>query len=126
HLILGHLDGPAARISSEPTTGKDGFVGFTPRRHHTILEEAAVSGLDSVQSWLGDRLATVARDHKVPGAAVAVLAGHEVVDAATGVLSTSTGVDATTDSVFQVGSITKLWTATLVMQLVDEGLLDLD
>lgn len=85
-----------------------------------------MSGLDSVQSWLGDRLATVARDHKVPGAAVAVLAGHEVVDAATGVLSTSTGVEATTDSVFQVGSITKLWTATLVMQLVDEGLLDLD
>ena len=33
---------------------------------------------------------------------------------------------ATTDSVFQIGSITKVWTATVVMQLVDEGLLDLD
>ena len=31
-----------------------------------------------------------------------------------------------TDSVFQIGSITKVWTATVVMQLVDEGLLDLD
>ena len=30
------------------------------------------------------------------------------------------------DSVFQFGSITKTWTATLVMQLVDEGLVDLD
>jgi CubicO group peptidase (beta-lactamase class C family) len=28
--------------------------------------------------------------------------------------------------VFQVGSITKIWTATMIMQLVDEGLLSLD
>ena len=35
-------------------------------------------------------------------------------------------VPVTTASVFQVGSITKLWTATMIMQLVDEGLLSLD
>ncbi len=58
--------------------------------------------------------------------AYAVLADGEVVDGAAGVLSKATGVDATADSVFQIGSITKLWTATLVMQLVDEGKLDLD
>lgn len=29
-------------------------------------------------------------------------------------------------SVFQIGSITKVWTATLVMQLVAEGRIDLD
>ena len=33
---------------------------------------------------------------------------------------------ATADSLFQIGSITKVWTATVVMQLVDEGLLELD
>jgi CubicO group peptidase (beta-lactamase class C family) len=38
----------------------------------------------------------------------------------------ATGVEATNDSVFQIGSITKVWTATLVMQLVDEDLIDLD
>lgn len=32
----------------------------------------------------------------------------------------------TTDTVFQIGSISKVFTATLVMQLVDEGLLSLD
>ena len=37
-----------------------------------------------------------------------------------------TGARRPTDSVFQIGSITKVWTATVVMQLVDEGLLDLD
>jgi len=35
-------------------------------------------------------------------------------------------VEATADSVFQIGSITKLWTTTLIMQLADEGKLDLD
>ena len=47
-------------------------------------------------------------------------------DFASGVLSHATGVEATTDSVFQIGSITKTWTATMLMQLADEGLLDLD
>ncbi len=68
----------------------------------------------------------LAREHGVPGAALGVLADGEMIDAATGLLSLATGVEATPDSVFQIGSTTKLWTASLVMQLVDEGLLDLD
>ena len=85
-----------------------------------------MSDLDDLRVWLTDALPGLLTEHKVPGAAVAVLAGTEVVDAAAGVLSTATGVEATPDSVFQIGSITKLWTATLAMQLVDEGKLDLD
>jgi CubicO group peptidase (beta-lactamase class C family) len=50
----------------------------------------------------------------------------ELVGAAYGVLNKDTGVETTTDSLFQIGSISKVWTATVVMQLVDEGLLDLD
>jgi CubicO group peptidase (beta-lactamase class C family) len=49
-----------------------------------------------------------------------------VVDHAAGLLSMATGVEATTESVFQIGSITKLWTSSLVLQLVDEGKVDLD
>ncbi|MER2082612.1 MULTISPECIES: serine hydrolase [Rhodococcus] len=45
---------------------------------------------------------------------------------ASGVINADTGVEVSTDSLFQIGSITKVWTAMLVMQLVDEGLLDLD
>ena len=37
-----------------------------------------------------------------------------------------TGVEAAADSVFQIGSITKVMTTCLVMQLVDEGKVDLD
>lgn len=62
----------------------------------------------------------------LPGAGLAVLVDGQVLEAASGVLSTRTGVEATTDSVFQIGSVTKVYTATLVMQLVDSGLVDLD
>lgn len=77
------------------------------------------------------RLAELAGRCRVPGAVVGVLrvgaggAGDDVVLAAHGVLSKGTGVGVTEDSVFQIGSITKVWTATLAMQLVDEGVLDL-
>ncbi len=79
-----------------------------------------------VSAWLENDFARLVADRGVPGAAVAVLVDGEIREAAAGVLSLSTGVAATTDSVFQIGSITKLWTSTLVMQLVDDGLLDLD
>jgi CubicO group peptidase (beta-lactamase class C family) len=82
--------------------------------------------LDDISGWITERLPALLAEHKVPGAAIAVYAGGEVFDFASGVLSHATGVEATADSVFQVGSITKTWTATLVMQLADEGLLDLD
>ncbi|MFI6325050.1 serine hydrolase domain-containing protein [Nonomuraea sp. NPDC050556] len=64
--------------------------------------------------------------HHVPGAALAVLVDGEIHELATGVLHRGTGVPVTTDSVFQSGSIAKVYTATLVMQLVDSGELRLD
>lgn len=75
--------------------------------------------------WQG-LLGELAERHQVPGAGLAVLAGGEVHEAATGVLNVETGVPTTTDSVFQIGSVTKPYTATVVMGLVDEGVLDLD
>lgn len=75
---------------------------------------------------LHKRLEEAAAKHGVPGAAIAVWAGGELHEAATGVLNKNTGVDTTTDSVFQVGSTTKVWTAALTMQLVEEGLVELD
>lgn len=81
---------------------------------------------EAVAEFLRTELAPRARARGVPGAALAVVIDGEIVDHAVGVLSTATGVQANTESVFQIGSITKVWTATLVMQLVDEGLVDLD
>ncbi|WP_158630480.1 serine hydrolase domain-containing protein [Glycomyces terrestris] len=67
----------------------------------------------------------LAAEHGVPGAAVAVAVGGEVVEAAAGVVNRRTGVPVTPEAVFQIQSITKVWTATLVMQLVDEGVIGL-
>ncbi|MDR1427376.1 MAG: beta-lactamase family protein [Bifidobacteriaceae bacterium] len=81
---------------------------------------------DEIRTWLDTHFAAAVEAAGVPGASIAVAMGEDVVTAAAGVLSLATGVTATDDAVFQIGSITKLWTATLVMQLVDEGLVDLD
>ncbi len=85
-----------------------------------------MSTLQDVEAWINEQLPKLIERYGVPGAAVAVLADGDVIDQATGVLSTATGVEATPDSLFQIGSITNVWTATMVMQLVDEGLVDID
>ena len=82
--------------------------------------------LNDVQAWIDDALPGLLEKYDVPAAAWAVLKDDTVVDGAAGILNRATGVEATADSLFQIGSITKLWTATLVMQLVDEGAVDLD
>ena len=85
-----------------------------------------VESLAQVGAWIEAELPGLLEKHSVPGAAIAVLSADEVFTTAGGVINKLTGVDATTDTVFQVGSITKVWTTTLVMQLVDEGLVELD
>lgn len=72
------------------------------------------------------RLEVLARKHNVPGAQLGILDGDDLVEVATGVLNNRTGAPATPESVFQIGSISKVWTATVVMQLIDEGLIALD
>ncbi|MFI6597472.1 serine hydrolase domain-containing protein [Nonomuraea sp. NPDC050536] len=72
------------------------------------------------------RLDELRAAHHVPGAALAVLTGGTIHELAGGVLHRGTGVTATTDSVFLAGSLAKAYTATLVMQLVGSGELDLD
>ena len=64
--------------------------------------------------------------HKVPAVSLAVWHNHQLHQAAAGILNIDTGVTATTDSIFQIGSITKVMTASLIMQLVDEGRIALD
>lgn len=82
--------------------------------------------LDEAAAWLESNLGPLAEKFGVPGASAAVLADGDTASVATGVLNRATGVRATPDSLFQIGSVTKLWTTTLVMRLVDEGTVRLD
>ncbi|WP_407360250.1 serine hydrolase domain-containing protein [Microbacterium sp. LBN7] len=85
-----------------------------------------MSTLSEIGTWLHDNLPDLITADQVPAASVGILADGEIVTAAAGILNRNTGVEADVDSLFQIGSITKTWTTTLIMQLVDEGLLDLD
>ena len=64
------------------------------------------------------RLIALAERHDVPGATLGILrvrpgGDDELVEAACGVLNKETGVEVTPDSLFQIGSISKVWTATV-------------
>lgn len=82
--------------------------------------------LDSLRSALQDALDESLRTHRVPGAVVGVLRGDERLLVACGSGNVATGVDCTPETLFQIGSISKVYTATLVMQLVHAGLVELD
>ncbi|TMC47778.1 MAG: beta-lactamase family protein [Chloroflexi bacterium] len=81
---------------------------LTPERAHEALEN-------------------LIRERDIPGAGFAACRDGEIVaNVAAGVVNLNTGLPATDETVWQPGSIGKTYTAVLVMQLVDEGLLDLD
>ena len=63
---------------------------------------------------------------KAPGAVFALMHGSDVIECAAGTANLDTGLRMTADTLFPIASISKVYTATLVMQLVDEGVLDLD
>ncbi|MGW6449672.1 serine hydrolase domain-containing protein [Lentzea sp. NPDC055074] len=76
--------------------------------------------------WIARGLPELLAEHGVVGAQLAVLADGEITDVAAGVLNSATRAPVTANSLFQIASITKVWTATLVQELVNEGRLDLD
>jgi CubicO group peptidase (beta-lactamase class C family) len=75
---------------------------------------------------LQHRLDTLARVHRVPGAQLVVDTGSEIVAVHTGIADVATGAPFTADTAVPLGSLTKPWTAALVLLLADDGDLDLD
>ena len=75
---------------------------------------------------LEERLDRCLRDHRIPGAEIAVLHAGQWHEAVEGVTNVATAVRVTPDTVFMIGSITKPFTASLLMQFVDEGAVELD
>ncbi|MFB6726176.1 serine hydrolase domain-containing protein [Kribbella sp. NPDC056345] len=72
------------------------------------------------------RLSELAEAAAVPGAVLGIWAGGETTITPYGVLNVATGVPTTADSLFHLGSISKAWTATMIVQLADEGRFELD
>jgi CubicO group peptidase (beta-lactamase class C family) len=78
-----------------------------------------------VPDWTA-RLTHLAAKYDVPGAVLGVWVDGEQTITPYGVLNRRTRVETTADSVFQIGSVTKPWTATMIVQLAAEGRLALD
>ncbi|GAA3715345.1 hypothetical protein GCM10022224_096280 [Nonomuraea antimicrobica] len=75
---------------------------------------------------MGQRLTELIAEYDVPGSALAYLHQGELHEYAAGTLNTATGVAATPDALYQIGSITKVWTATLLMLQIERGRLTTD
>ncbi|HKU14602.1 MAG TPA: serine hydrolase domain-containing protein [Steroidobacteraceae bacterium] len=80
----------------------------------------------SLLADLHQQLAQSIERHGVPGAAVAVWCDGHLHETSAGVANAHTRVHTTPDTIFQIGSITKSFTATLALQLVEQGKLSLD
>ena len=81
-----------------------------------LLEEATVS----------DLLNAVVRDHHVPGAQLAIRWGDRKITAVAGVEKYGSGEPMTTRSTIPSGSISKIFTATMVMMLAADEEIELD
>ncbi|HET9971564.1 MAG TPA: serine hydrolase [Streptosporangiaceae bacterium] len=134
HLLLGLLD-------AEPTAGALTGLGSSARalrgQVHRTLCDAAPGGewrVDGPGSAPGEvaptshpALAAIAAEEPVAGLSWADSRDdREVLTAAYGWADQFRGVPVTADTRFRAGSVTKIATALLVLQLRDHGLADLD
>lgn len=73
-----------------------------------------------------DALAAAMRSGRIPGAALGILAGGREEHATLGLASLSSLRPVTPETLFQIGSLTKTYTATAAWRLIDQGDLQLD
>ncbi|MBL8543731.1 MAG: beta-lactamase family protein, partial [Hyphomonadaceae bacterium] len=78
------------------------------------------------QASLAEAVANAARQYYCPGLSAAVYVNGETMCATAGVLNLATQEPVTPHALFQIGSVSKLVTAALVMQLVEAGKIGLD
>jgi CubicO group peptidase (beta-lactamase class C family) len=100
-------------------------VGRVQDRSAAGGQSASVVSRPPATGNLAARLAASIQAHNVPGASAAVFRDGRWEVAAVGVTNVTTGVEVTAETVMHIGSITKVLNATLVMQLVDEGRIEL-
>ncbi len=108
------------RVTTAPSTPTSSSTSTTSTTSTTVPDRFDAAAFDLVV-----RAATVDRGARAVGLAV-VKDGTLVHEAAYGVEDPTTARPATTASRFRLASISKVLTATVVMDLVEDGLLQLD
>ena len=82
--------------------------------------------LEASRDCLEEFVNKVIREKGVPGATVGILHKGETVAVGSGVTNIEHPLPITDDALFQIGSITKTFTGTAIMRLVEMGKLDLE
>ena len=121
---------PAAAAFDPNVYGEPVIIpaGITPVLKNATNPDSSLSDLAEVEEFFDQLMPANLARYNVVGASVAVISDGNVILAkgyGYSDIANRTPVDATTTA-FRIGSITKLFTWTLVMQLVDEGKIDLD
>jgi CubicO group peptidase (beta-lactamase class C family) len=118
-IIGGGLGLLAVCANASPSAGRDPLAALDHGLRPSVIAPGAAE-----PGWsLAERM----RHYKVPGVAIAVLKDGEVASAVGyGVRAAGTLDKVDGDTLFSVGSISKVATATTTLRLVAQGRLDLD
>src|SRR5262245_58179237 len=107
-LTLILLDGPALSIEAEPVVG--------PAKDYRVVAERLTAFIERE-----------VRAKKLPALSIALVNDRRIVWArGFGFADPKAKVPATAETIYRVGSVSKLFTDLAVMQLVERGVLDLD
>ncbi|MEM7140685.1 MAG: serine hydrolase domain-containing protein [Actinomycetota bacterium] len=87
---------------------------------------SAVPEPEELAELLADVAAPIMTKQRVPGVSIGVSSATTAASRHLGVTNIDHPLDPTDRAVYQIGSISKIFTATVAMQMVAEGLFDLD
>lgn len=114
---------------SDTTTSTSAAVAVssTSKKDAATATSASSSNNEALRQDLDDAFTSWFEHSTSPGASLAVqLSDGSVLSFSAGVTNMETGEPVTADSVFRIASISKSITAAAVVDLVEEGLVDLD
>lgn len=101
-------------------------VGAAPAAIDLVPAMASASPSEADCRELGERVTVAMQRLQVPGVAVGLLHGDREYVAGFGVTNVEHPLPVDGDTLFQIGSLTKTYTGTALMRLVEAGRLDLD
>jgi peptidoglycan/LPS O-acetylase OafA/YrhL/CubicO group peptidase (beta-lactamase class C family) len=117
-----------ATATSEATSTSEATATPEATQTPTPTVEIALPAIDPALAAELQRIldATVA-DGSIPGAVVAVnIPGYEPWTSASGLADRKAGVAMTADTRVRIASISKIFTAVVILQMIEEGIVELD
>jgi CubicO group peptidase (beta-lactamase class C family) len=112
------------RLAAQPPPVEPPTVG--PTAAEMPLPSTLAADASPEFRAVAEALVAAMRESRIPGAALGILAGDREEHATFGLASLSSLRPVTPETLFQIGSLSKTYTATAIWRLIDEGALALD